>query len=249
MVPEDAARRLVSRLEHSDLVAASARALQEERVRGMDGYRMALAGESGVAEMMEGSGVPYRPRQAERVSGWLLSGPWRALVLADESYYLRQMEGVIERSRQPWRELQPGGGAHYEQRGAPWWATLSEISLSTIGRMTPKRDECIARRDLLRVALGLQVYRQRFGRFPDRLAELAEVQWTVPRDVFSGRDLVYRNSGASFLLYSVGQDLKDDEGRPMPGYPRPQGNVKRAEGSEPSRTDGDLVWMAWAHDR
>lgn len=64
--------------------------------------------------------------------------------------------------------------------------------------------------------VAVRQYRQKEGRLPKRLEELAPVHMPGPPiDPFSGKVLVYRPSddGATFLLYSVGVDQKDDGGR------------------------------------
>ena len=67
---------------------------------------------------------------------------------------------------------------------------------------------------LMRLELALQEYRKKAGRYPDRLEALAPaVLAAVPRDPFTGNPFVYRRTGARYLLYSVGPDLRDDGGR------------------------------------
>ncbi len=66
---------------------------------------------------------------------------------------------------------------------------------------------------LLRTDLAIRCYQQTHGRWPDRLEDLVpEAFESLPLDPFSNRPLVYRKSGESFLLYSVGQDGIDDGG-------------------------------------
>lgn len=67
---------------------------------------------------------------------------------------------------------------------------------------------------LLRLELALQEYRKKAGRYPDRLEALAPtVLSAIPCDPFTGKPFIYRRSGARYMLYSVGPDLKDDGGR------------------------------------
>src|SRR5262249_5839513 len=66
----------------------------------------------------------------------------------------------------------------------------------------------------LRVAFALAAYRSEHGRYPAKLNELAPKYLAkVPGDLFSGKALVYRPSEKGYLLYSVGVNGKDDEGR------------------------------------
>ncbi|MBO0700958.1 MAG: hypothetical protein J2P46_21365, partial [Zavarzinella sp.] len=66
----------------------------------------------------------------------------------------------------------------------------------------------------LHVALALAAYRADAGRYPARLAELAPKYLPeVPGDLFSGGPLVWRPEGDGYLLYSVGVNGLDEDGR------------------------------------
>jgi hypothetical protein len=60
---------------------------------------------------------------------------------------------------------------------------------------------------LLRLELALQEYRQRHHQYPARLEQLVpEVFPALPADPFTARPMVYRTTGASCVLYSLGPD-------------------------------------------
>ena len=67
--------------------------------------------------------------------------------------------------------------------------------------------------------LAIEVYERTEGHLPETLADLvaAGLLDAVPRDNYSGGALVYRRTDKGFLLYSVGEDLKDDNGTPATG--------------------------------
>ena len=69
---------------------------------------------------------------------------------------------------------------------------------------------------LLATGMALHAYRLEQGKYPSTLAALIPGYLpVVPSDPFADGPLHYRASGASFLLYSVGPDGKDDGGRPI----------------------------------
>ena len=69
---------------------------------------------------------------------------------------------------------------------------------------------------LLRVQLALEEARQSRGRYPATLQDLTpKILREVPTDPFDGQPLRYRPQGNSYLLYSVGPDLKDNGGTPI----------------------------------
>ena len=53
------------------------------------------------------------------------------------------------------------------------------------------------------------------SRQPGRGAYLhPTIGWTISKDPFSGNDYVYRRQGRGFIVYSLGENMKDDGGRP-----------------------------------
>lgn len=66
----------------------------------------------------------------------------------------------------------------------------------------------------LHLAFALAAYRQDHGVYPRTLDALAPSYLArVPADLFSGQPLVYRPPADGYLLYSVGINGKDEEGR------------------------------------
>jgi hypothetical protein len=71
------------------------------------------------------------------------------------------------------------------------------------------------------LAFALAAYRADQGKYPARLADLAPRYLpAIPGDLFAGKPLAYRVEGKGYLLYSVGQDGKDDGGRSFDDDPR-----------------------------
>jgi hypothetical protein len=66
----------------------------------------------------------------------------------------------------------------------------------------------------LHIAFALAAYHRDHGRYPAKLDDLAPGYLAaVPDDLFSGKALVYRPAEKGYLLYSVGANGKDDDGR------------------------------------
>ncbi|MBL8889891.1 MAG: hypothetical protein JNL67_07915 [Planctomycetaceae bacterium] len=69
-------------------------------------------------------------------------------------------------------------------------------------------------RDLLEVALAMEMYRLANGKFPESLPELhPEYLREIPKDRYTDQPLAYRRIGAGYRLYSVGKNQKDDLGQ------------------------------------
>jgi len=66
----------------------------------------------------------------------------------------------------------------------------------------------------VRVAFALAWYQQDRGHYSKTLNELApKYLKEIPTDLFSGKSLIYRLKDNGYLLYSVGVNGKDDDGR------------------------------------
>jgi hypothetical protein len=66
----------------------------------------------------------------------------------------------------------------------------------------------------LQVAFALAAYRHDHGRYPQKLAELAPKYLAqVPDDLFTGKGVVYKPDGKGYLMYSLGPNGKDEDGR------------------------------------
>ncbi len=68
-----------------------------------------------------------------------------------------------------------------------------------------------ARNGLLAVSAAVRAYRSRHGRYPKTLAEAGVAD--LNKDPFTGGEFVYKTSEKGFLVYSVGEDGRDDGGK------------------------------------
>jgi hypothetical protein len=107
---------------------------------------------------------------------------------------------------------------------------FSPTTLHAFGTTLPKAIRPETVREMTLAAIALKRYQLRHGRLPENLAALVpEFLHEVPRDWFNGGVLHYRpQAEGMFLLYSVGEDGKDDGGDP-----------RLVNGSRFTR---DLVW-------
>ncbi len=95
--------------------------------------------------------------------------------------------------------------------------SLAEVLLVMVGlSFRPSRgphDRCIMRGRIATLALALGAYRKEKGTFPAALSDLSpQYVKRIPRDTFVGKPLIYKRIGKGYLLYSVGENMKDDGG-------------------------------------
>lgn len=66
----------------------------------------------------------------------------------------------------------------------------------------------------LQLGFALVAFHRDHGRYPKKLETLVpEYVPQIPKDIFSGKQLIYQPTRNSFLLYSVGLNGKDDQGK------------------------------------
>ncbi|MBI3947693.1 MAG: hypothetical protein HY321_17365 [Armatimonadetes bacterium] len=216
-IPEEDARRLADTLARIDPGPGFVEAMAVERAMGISVF--------GRVGRRSSAGPPSPANGASNISRVASAYPWwhlvaRPLLYADQLAYLdlmgRQVAAAEERSaRAAQAQL---AAAEQAARSLPWFAILSHVgsvAFTSYGRARLGLDRAHAALAGSRALLGLVVYRQRFGAYPESLAALRQrLNWEVPDDPFSEKPLVYRRQGSGFLLYSVGPDMKDDGGRP-----------------------------------
>jgi hypothetical protein len=82
------------------------------------------------------------------------------------------------------------------------------------------------------IACALERYRLKNGTIPDSLQTLTpEFLSKIPHDVIGGQPLKYQRTNGSFLLYSIGWNEKDDDGK-----------VGLNKHGKPDPDQGDWVW-------
>jgi len=237
-------RRFYDLLGKVDMMGPWVRAMEGERCFGLttfDQVRRARSGDFLWGLLgMSGPGTSVFDQLRVGTSDLILRRTWRLarmvwgpLLKLDETCYLRLMHAQIELMAKPYRESVKSLEALEEERGdIPWYALISRVTSGVFVRATVRRDEGIARIGLMQAALALRAYQIEHGSYPASLADLrAAGGWAIPDDPFTGKPFIYRREGAGYLIYSVGEDMKDDSGTdaasararrpPMPRRPTP----------------------------
>jgi hypothetical protein len=111
---------------------------------------------------------------------------------------------------------------------------MARILVPSLVRVCEKTARAQTLADHALLACALERYRLAQGAYPERLAELApRFVERVPHDLLDGAPTRFRrHPDGTWLIYSIGWNLKDDGGT-IPTH---------REGSEVNQTDGDWVW-------
>jgi len=209
---EAQARSLYDTIGERDYAAGFEKAMQCERALGMWTFDMFRRGRP--LDLM-GTGSPTVLAHPTIAKG--VCYLWRPLLYADELQYLQYMTSLVDHASQPFRDR----GLRAEPE-FPWYAFVSRMISPVFNRARASTDEAQASVAGSRILLALITYKARYGAYPTNLAELrAKLGWKIEEDTFSGKDFVYRPKRAGFLLYSVGQNLKDDGARTYAERPLP----------------------------
>lgn len=210
---------LIRELDDLEGHTAFARSLETERAGGLWAFSQIRKKPSMVRALL--------PQDAQaRLYG---SYPLRPILLKmDEVYYLRMMERMIAPSRLPYYQaIAEVKDFDKELENVPRYCLLTRMILPALGRASIVQARSEARIRAGKLALALKIYKAKKGVYPQSLKSLTPaILPQLPKDPFTGKDYVYRREGEGFLVYSVGQNLKDDNGAFDP---------KRRE-------EGDIPW-------
>jgi hypothetical protein len=168
--------------------------------------------------------------------------PWFEL---DEVEYLEQMdrgEPILQASARERAEAWRATPDQTREPLGPWWAPATRQVAWGPVEWARAMDCWDVSCDLLRIVLGVECYRQHHGSYPAALQQLQAAGWNVPKDRFNEEDFVYKRWATSFVLYSVGPNLRDDGGEPG-FWPFFQWRRYTTKG-EPK---GDIVWEYWTN--
>jgi hypothetical protein len=88
------------------------------------------------------------------------------------------------------------------------------VLLPSINRIQTLADMSATKRQLVTVALALAAYNGENKKYPDKLSDLApKYLKAVPVDLFSGQPILYKANKDGCVVYSVGENMKDDGGK------------------------------------
>ena len=155
-------------------------------------------------------GIPVRP----------VLELYKALGLADADaiIYLDIMDGYIKAAQLPPHKRQEAVEAIDSRlKSTSQIHILLHTIMFPLSHITSIELRTIAYLRTARTALAVMRYRLAAGRLPDALTDLVPIYLdAVPVDPFDGKDLRYEKLGVGFVVYSIGQDMRDDGGKEKP---------------------------------
>jgi hypothetical protein len=130
-------------------------------------------------------------------------------LVADHAAYLRLMDKRVQLLQGPYRNRQEA-----EQfLNLSHWNALASLVGNSGGYERQGYSGFLTALRLTRAGLALLRYKQAHGAFPETLAALGLEGLTDP---YTEEPLHYRPEGQGFVVYSVGEDRKDNDGTAQP---------------------------------
>jgi hypothetical protein len=161
------------------------------------------------------------------LDAWVWMPLWKANSYDDEMLFMEHYQHFLDALRRlqkglPWqevdRELQSKAAELDNAISHPFARLRYRFSAIAIPNGARAASTCVrneTRRRLTVTAIALERYKLRHGTPPSELAALVpQFLSAVPLDPMSGKPLRYRLNTGGFVLYSVGEDGRDDDGDP-----------------------------------
>jgi len=196
---------LIERVHNSERISDMTCAFVGERCMGL---RFFKSPESMNPDSIEG--IPVRPiLELYKALG---------LVDADAIIYLDLMDEYIKSAQLPLHKRQEAVKAiDARLQSTSQIHILLHAITPALSHITSIELRTIADLRTARTALAVLRYRLAAGRLPDALTDLVPIYLdVVPVDPFDGKDLRYEKLGVGFVVYSIGQDMRDDGGTEKP---------------------------------
>jgi hypothetical protein len=212
---------LMNLLDTVDEAHPLARAVDGERIL-MGEWMFTLPKEQLYKELRQIFPSDYWPESVQRLR--FLRMTFKPFFLADHAAYLQLTRKQAQLCEQPYSVERRDALEKEWFDETPKRCLLTHTLSPAVGRIKEIHCRMAAEVRITRTGLALLRYRDRHDGFPAALDALGLRDITDP---FTGKPLLYRLEDKGFVLYSVGEDLKDNGGSPK---------------QRRQQTDFDIVW-------
>lgn len=210
--PDDnTAAHLIALLDGVDPVAPLVRAWDGERLLLGEWIYNCFA-DGNIHDFLElfdlDNGPVWLARFAKRVLGY------RPSLQLDHAFYLRNYARFANNASLPFWKISPPPPRNPDDV-FPWYATISRFVMINFNSSFLSTVHVQAQLRVSRTGLALLRHKLAHGAYPASLDQIdPQFLSEIPLDPFTGQPLVYRPEGDGFVLYSLGDNLADDNGAP-----------------------------------
>ena len=139
---------------------------------------------------------------------------FRPIIKNEIIWMTRKYDVILKSAEAPYYSLGDIKKLERNMFSTPWYYKMAGALVPNITSVLFKRATLDAIYDTARIGIACKIYKNLNGDFPDDLADsLPEILEKVPVDPFTGHPFIYKKQDSGFIVYSIGSNLKDDEGR------------------------------------
>ncbi len=175
-----------------------------------DGLSRALQGER-VLMVGETRGEAIYAEEGNRFFSWV----FRPVIKSELMWMLKNYEEYIKAASLPYFENRTTFDELKKQLNeVPAIYRIAGMLFPNLEATFLKEATLEAALDSARLGIACKIYRNAHGNYPEKLSDLRpEILEELPLDPFTGKPYAYRKQDPGFIVYSLGSNLKDDEGR------------------------------------
>jgi len=150
----------------------------------------------------------------DRAMVWL----FKPLLKSEMTWVLRHYEDLIQRVEKPFYQI-PDNYSFFEpdnvqQPKIPFYYGPAKNLFISYAWSIKRQAALEALQNAAIAGLGCKLYKQKYRRYPETISVLVpEILKEEPLDPITGQPLIYKANEKGFIVYSVGFNKKDDEGR------------------------------------
>jgi hypothetical protein len=150
----------------------------------------------------------------DRAMVWL----FKPLLKSEMFWLLRHYEDLIQRVKNPFYKIEDNYSLFDQDidqdSKIPFYYGPAKLLFSNYSGAIIREAALEALQNAAIAGLGCKLYYQRYGKYPEILSVLVpEILKEEPLDPITGQPLIYKANEKGFIVYSVGFNKKDDEGR------------------------------------
>jgi hypothetical protein len=178
-------------------------------VRGLQGERIFFL--EAALRVLEGDRTVFNSSLAESVFFWLI----RPVTKAEILWALKRSEEAESAFALPFYQTEEFRTRHSQDLDSvPWYYPLVKNLSPSLSATFLKEAILEALMETGQIGMACKIYKNLGGRFPDEISELVpDILAKEPVDPFTGKPFIYRLQEDGFVVYSVGSNEKDDDGR------------------------------------
>jgi hypothetical protein len=213
---------LLRRLDQVPPDTSMRAAFSAETTCGIDTYHQVRICKMSPSEMADYASSPSGGPKSDTARA-IVTVLWGLIADRDEAAYLDTMRRYIELSDKPYYEVKT---AIEDEKPEQSFGLMSRTITPALLPAFAVASRAEAEYQVQRLSVALMIFEQDEGSFPSALDQLVPgVIPEVPVDPFSGKPYVYRNNDGRFVVYSLDQNMVDDNGMSSTEVGRDKGDI------------------------